>query len=123
MNPASPTIFEKIIAREIPAHIIYEDDSYIAFLDIHPKAAGHTLVVPKTPYRWVWDTPNIGEYFELVQKIALAQKKAFDVECVLSHVYGEEVPHAHVHLWPENAQEDPQDFEGNAEKLRTVLKN
>lgn len=119
----SKTIFQKIIDREIPAHIVYEDDNFIVFLDIHPEAPGHCQVVPKEPYRWVWDHPDIGAYFTIVQKIALAQRTAFNVELIRSNVYGDEVPHAHVWVWPLNAAGDPQDFEGNAEKIREALKN
>ncbi|HEY4270205.1 MAG TPA: histidine triad nucleotide-binding protein [Galbitalea sp.] len=48
MPAAEPTIFERIVAREIPADVVYEDDRIIAFRDIAPKAAVHLLVVPKT---------------------------------------------------------------------------
>jgi len=43
----SETIFDKIIAGEIPCHTVYEDDRVLAFLDVHPLSAGHTLVIPK----------------------------------------------------------------------------
>jgi diadenosine tetraphosphate (Ap4A) HIT family hydrolase len=68
----------------------------------------------------VWDVTNIGEYFETVRKIALAQRKAFNVDMIRSVVYGEEVPHAHVSIWP-NIDGDKTDFEGNAEKIKNSL--
>ena len=77
-------IFCKIVNREIPTElIVYEDDKFMAFLDINPRSAGHTQVIPKDHYRWVWDVPNAGEYFEVVKKIALAQKRAFKQEIIL----------------------------------------
>jgi histidine triad (HIT) family protein len=109
-------IFCKIIKKEILANIIYEDEKFLAFLDIHPLAPGHIQVIPKKHYRWVWDVPNIGEYFEVVKKIALAQKKAFNADIVRSQVYGEEISHAHVWVWPETVG-DEKDLAGNAKKI------
>lgn len=93
-------IFCKIARHEIPSYIVYEDKDFIAFLSIRPVTDGHVLVIPKRHARWVWDVPNIGEYFEVSKKVALAQRKAFGIEQVLSYVIGEEVPHAHVWLVP-----------------------
>lgn len=93
-------IFCKIIKGEIPCYKIYEDDEFFAFLDINPKNLGHTLVVPKKHYRWVWDVENIGNYYKVVKKIANAIKKACNTDYVVSLVFGEEVPHAHVWLIP-----------------------
>ena len=115
-------IFCKIVSGEIPATKIYEDDNFFAFLDIHPQTPGHTQVIPKAHYRWVWDVPDVGAYFEVVKKIALAQRKAFSTEWVLSKIIGDEVPHAHVWVFPSNeAKGDKNDFEANAEKIRAAL--
>jgi histidine triad (HIT) family protein len=111
-------IFCKIVAREIPANIVYEDEHFLAFLDIRPQSPGHTLVIPKKHYRWVWDVENIGSYFEVVQKIALAQRKAFGTELVTSKIVGEEVPHAHVWLIPDkNIPGNKDDFTGNQKRI------
>ncbi|MFH1683152.1 MAG: HIT family protein [Candidatus Woesearchaeota archaeon] len=91
-------IFCKIAKKEIPAQVVYEDDAFLAFLDIQPRNPGHTLVIPKKHYRWVWDIQE--EYSVVVNKIANALKKAFQTELVISFVLGEEVPHAHIHLVP-----------------------
>jgi histidine triad (HIT) family protein len=116
-------IFCKIVSGEIPSHKVYEDDNFIAFLDIHPQSPGHTQIIPKQHYRWVWDVPNAGEYFEVAQKIAKAQMKAFDTDFILSKVVGDEVPHAHIWVFPNSEVEgDKKDFEGNAEKIRGNLK-
>ncbi len=118
MNP--DCIFCKIVAKTVPSDIVYEDDSFLAFMDIHPQAPGHVQVIPKDHYRYVWDVPNAGEYFTVVQKIALAQKAAFNAEIVRSQIYGEEVPHAHIWIWPD-ATGDANDFTGNAEKIRNAI--
>lgn len=111
-------IFCKIIKKEVSAYIIYEDNNFLAFLDIRPRAPGHTLVIPKTHYRWVWDVPNAGEYFEVVKKIALAQKKAFHEELIMSRVVGDEVPHAHIWVLPRYEVEgDLKDLVGNQKKI------
>jgi len=93
-------IFCKIVNKEIPAQVVYEDDNFMAFLDVRPLNLGHTLVIPKKHYRWVWDVDNVGEYYEVVAKIARAMKKVLNTEYVVSLVFGEEVPHAHVWLVP-----------------------
>lgn len=115
-------IFCKIISGEIPATKIYEDEDYLAFLDIHPQSPGHVQVIPKQHYRWVWDVPNVGEYFEVVRKIAKAQQKAFGTEWILSKIIGDEVPHAHIWIYPsDEAKGDKEAFELSAEKLRQAL--
>ena len=75
-------IFCKIVAGELPAYKVYEDQDTMAFLDINPTAFGHTLVIPKKHFRYVWDVPNAGEYFEVVKKVALAQRKAFKTDWI-----------------------------------------
>ena len=115
-------IFCKIVAGQIPAHKVYEDEDFLGFLDIRPQSPGHTLVIPKRHYRWVWDVPNAGEYFEAAKKIALAQKRAFASEAVWSKIVGDEVPHAHIWVFPHpDTPGDKKDFEGNAEKIRKYL--
>ncbi|MBI5405609.1 HIT domain-containing protein [Candidatus Kaiserbacteria bacterium] len=117
-------IFCKIVRGEIPATKVYEDDNFLAFLDIHPQAPGHAQVIPKRHYRWVWDVPNVGAYFEVVRNVAQAQRKAFGTEWVLSKIIGDEVPHAHIWVFPESGVTgDKNDFAGNAEKIRGVLQS
>jgi histidine triad (HIT) family protein len=120
-------IFCKIVNKEIPATKVYEDENFLAFLDIRPVAPGHTQIIPKKHYRWVWDLPtekdmpgNIGEYFAVAKKIALAQKKAFNADIIRSQVYGEEIHHAHIWVWPETVG-DEKDIKGNAEKIISAI--
>lgn len=106
----------------MPAHIVYEDDNFLVFLDIHPQTPGHCQVIPKTHYRWVWDVKEIGEYFEVARKIALAQRKAFGTDWILSKVVGDEVEHAHVWVFPgPNGSAGKTDFEANAQKIKENL--
>lgn len=115
-------IFCKIIKGQLPSYKLYEDDKFLAFLDIKPQTPGHVQVVPKQHYRWVWDVPNVGEYFELVKKIAQAQQKAFNTEWILSKIVGDEVKHAHIWIYPNKEVEgDKMDFQTNLEKIKEYL--
>jgi len=92
--------FCKIVSGELGAYKVYEDENFLAFLSIRPVTDGHVLVISKEHIRWVWDVPNIDEYYKVYQKIARALRKAFNTEQILSYVLGDEVPHAHVWLMP-----------------------
>jgi histidine triad (HIT) family protein len=102
------SIFTKIIKGEIPAYKIYEDDKTLAFLDIHPKQPGHTLVVPKKQVEFVWDLDD--EMYQAVmatvKKIALRIREVLGKPYVGELVVGEEVPHAHVHVYPFSTLEE-----------------
>ncbi len=111
-------IFCKIVAGEIPSYKVYEDENFLAFLDIHPQSPGHIQVIPKKHYRWVWDVENVGEYFEVARKIAKAQMKAFDTDWILSKIVGDEVEHAHIWVFPNSkVSGDKMDFENNKNKI------
>lgn len=97
------TVFHKIVRGELPCHKIYEDDSFLAFLDIFPMSEGHTLVIPKKYYRWVWDVENVGEYFVVCQKLAKHFQEVTGKEEVFSIILGEMVPYAHIHIIPDVA--------------------
>ncbi len=115
-------IFCKIVSGEIPAYKVYEDENFIAFLDIHPRAPGHVQIIPKDHKRWVWDVPNVGEYFEVARKIAKAEQKAFNVDLIRSQVFGDEIPHAHIWVYPnDDTPGDKMDFENNTRLIRNNL--
>ena len=123
-------IFCKIVDGEIPAYKVYEDENFLAFLDIHPIAPGQVQVIPKKHVRWVWDVENVGEYFEVARKIAKAQEKAFNTDWILSKIVGEDVEHAHIWVYPAfakatagkpNSKFDRMDFENNLKKIRAAL--
>ena len=103
-----PTIFTKIIAGEIPAHKILENEKYLAFLDLRPVNPGHTLVIPKQEIDYIFDMEDdsLKGLMVFAKKIAKAIGKAFPCKKVGVMVAGIEVPHAHVHLIPINSVGD-----------------
>jgi histidine triad (HIT) family protein len=107
MTQKIQTIFEKIIAREIPAHIMYEDDVCIAFLDIAPTTKGHTLVVPKKAYVNIFDidATTLSYIIEVTQKLArhIVQKLGAQGANIVHNagsVAEQIVPHFHIHIVP-----------------------
>ena len=112
-------IFCKIVRRELPSYSVFEDENYIAFLDIRPMNPGHTLVVPKKHHRWVWDVPEAGRYFETVTRIAKALQKTMKTEWIAADVAGMGVAHAHVHLIPRFPQDGHGEFV-DGENVKTV---
>lgn len=102
------TIFEKIVAGEIPAHKVWEDADHLAFLDIRPVAPGHTLVIPKksTDQLFAMDDEDYRRLMEAAKKVAEILKKKVVCERVCMAVVGFEVPHAHIHLIPSRSIAD-----------------
>ena len=107
------TIFTKIVEREIPAHIIYEDDLVIAFLDISQATPGHTLVVPKKEYKNIYelDEKIANHLFGVVVKLAKAintslKPKGLNILNNNEAVAGQTVFHYHIHLIPRYDAED-----------------
>jgi len=114
------SVFTKIIQRELPAYVVYEDNKCIAFLDINPLAKGHTLVVPKVEVDYLFDVDE--ETYAHLWKIARQIARAID-QCgwgvrVGIAVLGLEVPHAHIHLVPISSLHDL-DFSNPKLKLTT----
>lgn len=93
-------MFCEIVSGRLPSFKIYEDDEYVAFLDIRPLNPGHTLVVPKLHYRWTYDVPRYGEFFEVVKKVGLAILSSLQAESFAVITLGHEIPHAHVWIIP-----------------------
>ena len=97
-----PSIFTRIINREIPGYIVAEDEYNLAFLDINPLNEGHTLVVPKQEVDKLFDLDE-ESYMKLqafARKVAKAIETAIPCLRVGVAVIGLEVPHAHIHLIP-----------------------
>jgi len=100
------SVFTKIINREIPADIIYEDEDFIAILDINPLHDGHTLVIPKKEVDYIFDLDDKTylALMEISKKIAKILDKK--LKPILNYkrmgiiVEGFGVPHVHVHLIP-----------------------
>jgi histidine triad (HIT) family protein len=125
------SIFTRIIHREIPGHIVAEDDQFIAFLDIVPLVMGHTLVVPKKEIDYIFDLDDatLAGLHVFAKKVAHAVKKAVPSKRIGVAVIGLEVPHVHVHLVPMNSMGDinftksklnpsPEELAAVAEKIR-----
>lgn len=102
------SIFTKIINREIPAHIIAEDERYLAFLDVNPLVEGHCLIVPKKEIDYIFDMEDdlLAGLHLFSKKVAKAVKAAISCKRVGVAVIGLEVPHVHVHLVPLNSMDD-----------------
>jgi histidine triad (HIT) family protein len=96
-------IFCKIVSKEIPAKIIFEDEVSLAFLDINPKAPGHILLIPKEHYPWFTDTPDelSDALFRNVKRLAKDLKKKYSADYVRVGIIGTDVPHTHIHLIPQ----------------------
>ncbi len=105
----SECIFCKLIKSEIPSYKIYEDEKYLAFLDISQIVDGHTLLIPKKHVRWVWDIDDLGEFYGVAKKIVKKMQQVSGEETVMTVTIGDMVAHAHLHLLPKT--------EGNIDKV------
>jgi len=121
-------VFCKIISGEIPSKKVFEDEHFVAFLDIKPQTAGHVQIIPKKHFRWVWDLPingkdqpTIGRYFEVAKIIAEAQRKVFNTDWIISKVIGDEVHHAHIWVFPAKDFGDKNNFTLQAQKIKDNL--
>jgi histidine triad (HIT) family protein len=102
------SIFSKIVSKEIPCLEIYENDEFLAFLDVNPLVQGHTLVIPKIEIDYIFDLDD-----DLLQRMILFSKEVarqlkikFPCKKIGVSVVGLEVPHAHIHLIPINSIDD-----------------
>lgn len=132
-------IFAKILRGEAPAHKVYEDAATFAFMDIMPRADGHTLIIPKQPARNILDADPVmlAPLMMTVQKIAIAAKKAFAADGITMVQFsetagGQVVFHLHFHviprmegvdLRPTGIMADPALVAQHADMLRTALTN
>lgn len=103
----SNCIFCKIAKKEIPAYIIKESENFLAFLDIHPHAPGHTLVIPKDHYERFLDLPEnlVEELIQIIKETALLLSQAFKTNDFTFGINegpfaGQAVPHFHFHIMP-----------------------
>jgi histidine triad (HIT) family protein len=132
-------IFAKILRGELPAYKIYEDDKAFAFLDIMPRATGHSLVLPKSPARNILDVnpDDLAHVMKVAQKIAQASMQAFGAQGVTIQQFnegagGQVVFHLHVHVIPRHDgvpmrppathKEKPEILAAHAAKLAAALK-
>ena len=101
MTKMQSCIFCQIVSRQVPAFIVYEDESYLAFLDKFPQTRGHVQLIPKTHVRWVYDIPNIGQFFTVAGRIIHAIIPVLDASHVTIGTFGREIDHAHLWIVPQ----------------------
>jgi histidine triad (HIT) family protein len=106
-NYDANNIFARILRGELPAHKVYEDDKAFAFLDIMPRAPGHTLVIPKAPARNILDiaADDLAHLVGATQKIARAAMTVFAADGLTIQQFnepagGQVVFHLHIHVIP-----------------------
>lgn len=129
------TIFSKIVSGEIPCYKVAETNDFLAFLDVRPLTAGHTLVIPKREVDYIFDMEDeqFAGLYLFAKIVAKAVKAAVPCKRIGVAVIGLEVPHAHIHLVPmnaigdlnfekERAQISPEQFEQIAADIRAALK-
>lgn len=119
------SIFTKIINRDIPGYIVAETADYIAFLDIHPLAVGHTLVVPKEEIDYLFDLDDtvFTGLMAFTKKVAVGMQKIIPCLRIGMAVVGLEVPHAHIHLVPLNDLYDLDFKKPKLQQSQTALSN
>jgi histidine triad (HIT) family protein len=132
-------IFAKILRGELPAHKVFEDDKVLSFLDIMPRAPGHTLVIPKSPARTIFDIApdDLAHLAKATQTIARAAMSVFAADGLTVQQFnepasGQVVFHLHVHILPCKAgvplkppasfKEDPAVLSDQALRLAAALK-
>jgi histidine triad (HIT) family protein len=132
-------IFARILRGELPAHKVFEDDKAFAFLDIMPRATGHTLVIPKAPVRTILDIApdDLARMTKVVQAIARAAVKVFEADGLTIQQFnepagGQVVFHLHVHIIPRKTgvalkppasfKEEPSVLSDQALRLAAALK-
>jgi len=131
--------FCDIVAGTLPAHVVFADDTTVAFLDARPVFKGHTLVVPRAHYVTLADLPAdlVGPLFTRVQRVSAAMPAAFGAQgsfVAENNVVSQSVAHLHVHIvprtkgdglrgffWPRTRYADEAEAEDYARRLRKVL--
>jgi len=125
-------IFCKIVAGKIPAAKIYEDDQFLAFLDINPVTDGHVLLIPKAHHQMMIDLPEelIGPIYQVSKKLMERIKTAMAADFVVLSVVGIDVPHFHIHLIPRRSGDGLANFwptkkyaEGELERVAAKIRN
>ena len=132
-------VFAKILRGELPAHKVFEDDRSFAFLDIMPRAPGHTLVIPKTPARNILDIApdDLADLIKTTQTIARAAVEAFAADGLTIQQFnepagGQVVFHLHIHVIPRKIgvalkppasfKEEPAVLSEHARKIAAAIK-
>ena len=133
-------VFAKILRGELPAYKVYEDDKAFAFLDIMPRAPGHTLVIPKNAARNILDIDpeDLAHVARVTQKVAQAAVKVFGADGITVQQFnesagGQVVFHLHMHVIPRkegvamkppaSERQDPRVLAEQAKQLAAALQS
>jgi histidine triad (HIT) family protein len=131
-------VFAKILRKELPAHVVYEDEHTLAIMDIMPRAPGHCLIIPKAPARNMLDVSetSLVSVTKTLRKVSRAVMQAFNADGITIHQFNEEaggqvVFHLHFHIIPRHIgmpmaiahtnMADNNGLAANAEKIRAAL--
>ncbi len=114
-TPSSDCIFCRIAVLDLPAHIVYEDRNFIAFLDSHPLFPGHVLLSPREHYVTLLDLPHnmAGDAMTTLQLLAKAVEAALDAEgsfIAINNRVSQTVPHLHIHIVPRRRRDGLKGF-------------
>jgi histidine triad (HIT) family protein len=134
---SEPCTFCKIVHKDAPASIVYENDEVIAFMSIYPINVGHTLVVPKKHYENIYEVPEeeVAHLYKIVKKVASAVKNAVKAEGIRiiqnnGDAAGQVIFHLHVHIIPmfkrqeflhDRKARDQSGLENDAARIRQFL--
>jgi len=108
-------VFCQIIAGELPAAIVFEDEDHVAFLDVRPLFEGHTLLVPRAHVETLADLPPaaVGPFFALTQRLSVAIPEAMEATgtfVAMNNIVSQSVPHLHCHVVPRNFKDGLRGF-------------
>ena len=108
-------LFCRIASGEVEAHVVWSDETFVAFLDHRPLFAGHTLLVPREHVETVWDAPDelLGAMAVAVKRLSVAVRAAMEAEGVFNaanNVVSQSVPHLHVHVVPRRRKDGLRGF-------------
>jgi histidine triad (HIT) family protein len=114
-TPNTGCVFCAIVAGEAKAHVVLDDDDFLAFLDVRPLFPGHVLLVPKQHHETLWDLPDELEagLARTTRRLAVAVKDAMGsagVFTATNNVVSQSVPHLHVHVVPRNRKDGLRGF-------------
>jgi histidine triad (HIT) family protein len=115
LSPSSDCAFCAIAAGETQAHVVFEDEISLAFLDIRPLFPGHTLLIPRAHHEAIWDLPEelVEPYFANVRSLTVAVRQAMEAQgafVAMNNIVSQSVPHLHTHLVPRNRRDGLRGF-------------
>lgn len=120
----SDCVFCKIVAGELPCYKIYEDGLFLGFLDINPRTLGHSVLITKKHYKWVYDVPEFDKFWLAALGITKAMQKGLNPNFITYVTHGLEIPHAHIHIMPRENEVAfvPPQISVSKEKLEKIAK-